>query len=243
MAVDYSRLAAEYDRGRADDALDRDYWLRGLREVGRIRPGQRVLDLGAGTGRFSRLFSETNDVVAVDPSREMLGLARGKGPFGMVRGDAHRLPFRVDSFDTTILVMVLHHLADLRGALAEISRVSRGVVVATSDLAHRKLGIMEEAFPGLLQIDHGRFPSTEAIVRVLEAARFREVRMERRPYHRVLTSAQQVERVRRRYLSTFDLLPPGEFERGLRFLEVELPRRYGDRFEMHDEFTFLAATR
>ncbi len=243
MAVDYSRLAAEYDRGRADDALDRDYWLRGLREVGRIRPGQRVLDLGAGTGRFSRLFSETNDVVAVDPSWEMLGVARGKGAFGMVRGDAHRLPFRVDSFDMTILVMVLHHLADLRGALAEVSRVSHAVVVATSDMAHRNLGIMEEAFPGLLRIDRNRFPSIDDIVRALKTARFREVRTERRPYHRVLTSAQQIERVRRRYLSTFDLLPPGEFERGLRFLEVELPRRYGDRFEVDDEFIFLAATR
>jgi len=243
VAVDYSRLTAEYDRGRADDALDRDYWLRGLREVGGIRPAQRVLDLGAGTGRFSRLFSETNNVVALDLSREMLGVAHGKGPFGMVQGDAHRLPFRVDSFDTTIIVMVLHHLADFRGALAEVARVSHGVVVATSDMAHRSLGIMEEAFPSLLRIDCARFPSTDEVVRALEATRFRDVRVESRPYNRVLTSAQQIERVRRRYLSTFDLLPLDEFERGLRFLEVELPRRYGDRFEMDDAFTFLAATR
>jgi len=147
------------------------------------------------------------------------------------------------SFDTTIVVMVLHHLADFRSALAEVSRVSRGVVVATSDMTHRRLGIMEEAFPSLLGIDRARFPPVEEIVRALEATRFRGVRMESRPYHRALTSAQQIDRVRRRYLSTFDLLPPGEFERGLRFLEAELPRRHGDRFELHDEFTFLAATR
>ena len=243
MAVDYSRLAAEYDRGRADDALDRDYWLRGLREVGRVRAKRRVLDLGSGTGRFARLFSETNGVVALDPSRAMLEVARGKGPFGIVRGDAHCLPFRADSFDATIIVMVLHQLGDFRGALTEVSRVSRSVVIATSDMGNRRLGIMEEAFPSLLRIDRARFPPIDEIVRALKASRFREVRIESRPYHRVLTSAQHLERVRRRYLSTFDLLPPGEFERGSRFLEVELPRRYGDRFEVDDAFTFVAGTR
>ena len=39
------------------------------------------------------------------------------------------------------------------------------------------------------------------------------------------------------------LLPPGEYERGLRFLEREMPRRYGDRFEISARFTFVGATR
>ncbi len=243
MAVDYSRRAADYDDTRADDTVDREFWLRGLAEVGDIRPGQRILDLGAGTGRFARLLAATNPVVALDPSREMLAAARGKGPFERVRGDAHRLPFAADAFERTIVVLVLHQLADYAAALREVARVSRGVAIATSDMARRRLGIMEEAFPSLLPIDRARFPSIAAIAANLRAARFRDVRIEERPFRHVLTPARQLDRVRRRYLSTFDLLPAGEYENGLRFLERELPRRHGDGYEVTATFTFIAATR
>lgn len=243
MSVDYSRHAVDFDRARADDVVDREFWLRGLVEVGGIRPGERILDLGAGTGRFAHLLSETNAVVALEPSEEMLAASRGKGPFERVRGDGHRLPFRRDVFDATLLVMVLHHLADFPAAMREVARVSRRAILATSDMATRRLGILEDAFPSLLAIDRRRFPSIEAIVAALKSAGFHEIRIEERPYHRVLTVEAQLERVRRRYLSTFDLLPPGEYERGLRFLEAELPRRYGSSFEMAASFTYLAATR
>ena len=54
---------------------------------------------------------------------------------------------------------------------------------------------------------------------------------------------QQLDRVRRKYLSTFDLLPPGEFEEGMRFLEREMAKRFGDRFELASNITFVAGTR
>jgi SAM-dependent methyltransferase len=242
VTVDYSRRAADYDCVRADDLADREFWFRGIVEVGRIRDGERVLDVGAGTGRFSKLFSATNPVLALDASREMLQVARGKGRFACVQGDGHRLPFRADSFDVTVIVMVLHHLADFAAALREVARVSGRVVLVTSDMATRHLGIMEEAFPSLLEIDRGRFPSIDAIVVALKRAGFRDVEVEERRLVRTFTTEQQVDRVRLKYLSTFDLLPPGEYERGLRFLEVELPRRYGDRYEIASRFTFVAAT-
>ncbi len=243
MAVDYSRHAADYDRARADDVVDREYWLRALIEVGGLRTGEKILDLGAGTGRFARLLAETNPVVALDPSADMLAASREKGPFDRVRGDGHRLPFRAGAFDATILVMVLHHLADMPVALREVARVSRKAVVATSDMGTRHLGILEEAFPSMLAIDRKRFPTIEAIVASLESAGLRKIRIDERPYHRTFSVEAQLERVRRRYLSTFDLLPPGEYDRGLRYLEAELPRRHGETFEMRATFTFLAATR
>jgi len=109
VPVDYSRRASDYDAVRADDATDRAFWLRGLVEVGKILPGERVLDLGAGTGRFAFLLHASNPVIALDPSREMLSIAHAKAPFACVRADGHRLPLRADAIDVTVIVMVLQH--------------------------------------------------------------------------------------------------------------------------------------
>lgn len=243
MPVDYSRLAADYDAVRGSDALDREYWFAGLQGAGRIRSGDRILDLGAGTGRFARLAAETGRTVAADLSLEMLSRAKGKGDFERIRADAQALPFRRDAFDVTLLVMVLHHLADLPRALREVARVSRRTAIATSDMSSRTLGILDDAFPSLLGIDRARFPPIPRIVGALRAAGFASVSVEQRPYRRIVPVEQELDRVRRKYISTFDLLPAGEFERGLAYLERELPRRCPDGVDVSAAFTFVGASR
>lgn len=238
MRVDYARLAADYDAARVDAATDRSFWLPALREIGRIAPGERILDLGAGTGRYARLLSESGRVVALDRSPEMLVHAREKGGFDIVRGDAHGLPFRERSFDVAIAVMVLHQLEDVPAALRELARVTRRVLIVTADMQTRRLGILEESFPSLMPLDRARFPRIEALVEALGLAGFSHLLVERRTLSRAIPVAVQLERVRRKYISTLDLIPPEEFASGLKFLERELPRR-GDAYETTLEFTFL----
>ncbi len=241
--MDYAKLAPDYDAVRGSGALDRDYWFAGLRDIGRLRTGDRILDLGAGTGRFSKLAAELGAVVAADASLDMLAQSRDKGSFDRVRADAHALPFRSDAFDATLLVMVLHQLVDIPRALREVARVSRRVVIATSDMSTRSLGILDEAFPSLLAIDRVRFPRIEQVAKDLLAAGFSEVKVEGRAYRRHLTAAEELDRVRRKYISTFDLLPPGEFEQGVAFLERELQARYPEGFDASATFTFVGASR
>lgn len=243
VPVDYSRLAQDYDQVRGNADLDRDFWFAGLVETGRIHAGERILDLGAGTGRFAVLASQLGPTVAFDLSLDMISKARGKGLFTIVRGDAHALPFRRDSFDVAFAVMVVHQLRDLSLALRELARVSHRVVLATADMARRAPDILDEAFPSLMVIDRARFPRIEAIAAALPAAGFPHVWVDHRPYVRAGTVAEQLDRVRRKYISTLDLLPSGEFERGLAFLESELPRRYGERYETSRVFTFVGASR
>lgn len=241
--MDYSGLAADYDAVRANEALDREYWLAALKEVGRLRPGQRILDLGAGTGRFARLLSEFASVVALDISPEMLRRSLGKGDFERLRADAHHLPFQRDAFDATVAIMVLHQLSEYPAALLEVARVSRSIVIATTDMRARDLGIMEEAFPSLMDIDRARFPPIEEIGAALRGAGFLGTRVESRTMRRLFPVSEQLDRVRRKYISTLDLIPHDEFERGVAFLERELPRRYGAQYEVTAIFSFVGASR
>src|SRR5204862_4723994 len=73
-------------------------------EQANVQPGQRVLDLGTGTGNAALLAARAGaDITAVDPSRRLLDLARervGAGTFEVAK--AEELPFPDDSFDRVL---------------------------------------------------------------------------------------------------------------------------------------------
>jgi SAM-dependent methyltransferase len=74
--------------------------VRFLTEVLRLRPGDRLLDVGCGPGRHSRALRETGvEVVGLDISLDFL---RAAGPGPWVRGDARSLPFAPNSFDAAV---------------------------------------------------------------------------------------------------------------------------------------------
>jgi len=94
---------------------------------------QRVLEVACGTGRFTVMLAERGaDVVGVDISAAMLEEGREKAQAAGVsdtlefmRGDAARLPFPDDHFDS-VIAMRFFHLADTPASfLSEMCRVSR----------------------------------------------------------------------------------------------------------------------
>jgi SAM-dependent methyltransferase len=92
-----------------------------------IGPGRRVLELGCGTGEFTRRVARPGaELIALDLSPELLEKARSKVGAGarFVRGDATVLPFPAASFDAVYGCSILHHL-DVEAALAEVRRVLR----------------------------------------------------------------------------------------------------------------------
>jgi len=93
---------------------------------------KRVLEIACGTGRFAALLAERGaEVVGFDISAPMLREGRAKaaragvaGNIEFVRGDAARLPFPDDHFDT-VFAMRFFHLADTPASfLSEMCRVS-----------------------------------------------------------------------------------------------------------------------
>ena len=104
----------------------------------RPAPGERILDAGCGNGVFTLDFLAAGAVVVgLDISEPMLAAATRKAagyPFVAVRGDMTALPFVDGAFDKAVSVTALEFIADGRGAVDELFRVTRPggtVVVAT----------------------------------------------------------------------------------------------------------------
>jgi SAM-dependent methyltransferase len=122
MATDgYTRDADTYVRGRPDfppAALD---WLRVDLALG---PGKKAIDLGAGTGKFTRLLVQTGaDVTAIEPVAAML--ERLQSDLTSVRaltGTAQHMPIADSSADAVICAQSFHWFASAE-SLAEIRRV------------------------------------------------------------------------------------------------------------------------
>jgi ubiquinone/menaquinone biosynthesis C-methylase UbiE len=104
-----------------------------LREILEPRPGERLLEIGPGTGYYTLELAawvgEQGTVEIFDIQQEMLDhtirAARERGLWNVnpTRGDAQQLGWDDDSFDAVILVTVLGEIPDQDAALREIARV------------------------------------------------------------------------------------------------------------------------
>jgi SAM-dependent methyltransferase len=103
------------------------------REATAVAPfvlGRRVLDLGAGEGYVAAWLRERSGVwtAGVDVAR----FRRTRVPY--VAYDGARLPFPDAAFDTTLILLTLHHCAKPEGVLDEALRVTRRRVIVTESV-------------------------------------------------------------------------------------------------------------
>ena len=152
VAAMFDAIAGRYDL--LNDILSGGQvrlWRRAVARIIGTGPGERVLDLAAGTGTSSLTFTATGaDCVACDFSLGMLRAGRARasrgglggtvspqeqggsggdrsprGNISFVAGDALRLPFRDEAFDAVTISFGLRNVADPGAALAEMRRVTR----------------------------------------------------------------------------------------------------------------------
>ncbi len=128
------------------------------------KPGERILDVGCGTGTLALMVKETEPeagVVGLDADQEILDRARAKaGEAGVEirldEGLSTELPYEDRSFDRVLSTLFFHHLSgpDKRRTAAEIARVLRpGGELHVADWGRQPDPLMRAAITGVRLFD------------------------------------------------------------------------------------------
>jgi ubiquinone/menaquinone biosynthesis C-methylase UbiE len=202
-------------------------WMDHLsRYVSREAPFQ-LLDLGSGTGRFSKLIADRFDchVVGVEPSDKMREIAERSSDDSRVRflpGNAGHIPATDGTFVYAWLSMVVHHVQNVEECAEELARVltKDGLVFIRNAFNNRLEDIcMYKYFPRAFEIDKHRLPNASYLIDAFSKHGFSFVA------HDVLNQTidrcfnDHIERLRQRGISTLALLTEEEFAQGIANME------------------------
>ena len=244
MKIDYSVIAGDYDRFRSNSPE----YLEILMQHCNIKSSSRVLDLGSGTGTAAGFIASKTSarVVGVDASIGMLQTARSKDDsLQYVNADATRLPFPDGLFDAIYSIYMLHHLPDPLPAIRECFRVlghGRLVLVTSSqrqiEAYHPKL---QEFFPDYVKIDKQRFHDIPVLRSALEQSGFVDISTEESTAHRVDIDQSLIEKIERKYVSTYHLIPGERFNSGLEKLKQFVATHPGPPLHQYWNCTLLSA--
>ena len=95
----------------------------------------RILDLGGGWGFYVEpLVQRGHQVIVLDVVKPAIQ----KAPVVIYEGE--KIPFNDKSFDATLLITVLHHMADPEAIIQEARRVTRKTLIVIEDIYHHGLG-------------------------------------------------------------------------------------------------------
>jgi ubiquinone/menaquinone biosynthesis C-methylase UbiE len=177
--------AMAYGRGRS---------ARLVADLTGVGPGDRVVDVGCGPGRFLREAAERGaEAVGVEPSAQMRRLATRRMPARLrpavtvLDGVAERLPLEDASATVAWAVASVHHWTDREAGLAELHRVLQpgGRLLLAERLARRGAWLRHHAFT---------WEQAEELAGLTRSAGFAEVRTSRHVigrHHAVVVTAER----------------------------------------------------
>jgi ubiquinone/menaquinone biosynthesis C-methylase UbiE len=221
----HSDLHQRYDVGRSLPAPA----IRVLMEILRrhvSRPIGLIVDLGSGTGRFSKALAEAFNasVVGVEPAPNMRAVAEAKLFPAMVKfveGLAERIPLEDGVADLVFMSQVLHHILDRRTALHEIRRVlkpGRQLGIRQTTRENLDSFFYQRFFPEARAFDELRLPFRGDLVNLAQSCRYRLVALETVRHEIAATNFDYVEKTALRTYSDLECISDGAFHAGLRAL-------------------------
>ena len=146
----FDEVARRYDLTNDVLSMGQDRrWRRAVLDAVAPRPGERVLDLAAGTGTSSQPFADRGAVVVpCDFSLGMLRVGKQARPaLRFTAGDGTRLPFADDAFDAVTISFGLRNIVDPLAGLREMRRVTRpGGRLVVCEFSHPTLAPLRTVY-------------------------------------------------------------------------------------------------
>jgi ubiquinone/menaquinone biosynthesis C-methylase UbiE len=227
--IEYSdRMSASYRPGRALSAEAAGTWAAIVAPFIRQGANTRILDLGAGTGRFSELFARVFEahVVGVEPSTAMLAVADGSAQpkrLAYVAGSAEALPLRDHSCELAWLSHVWHHILDHQACARELHRI---VSPGSHILVRGTFGDQLDGFPTLFRFWPAakeicqQLPTIQHTIAVFEANGFVLTEHRRVDQATAASLREFAERTRFRADSALALISDSAFQEGQAAIEM-----------------------
>ncbi|MGH3853078.1 MAG: class I SAM-dependent methyltransferase [Pseudonocardiaceae bacterium] len=235
----YDHLAPAYDQNWAysPDFLE---WMSGciLARL-RVKHGDRVVDVGCGTGLYARRLAErTGSVVCVDPSAGMLERIPVDSRLVIVRASAEDLAsgslvLPGGRFEAIVVKEAIHHVADrvavIGGLVTLLAPGGRFLIVMLPTSIEYPL------FQAALDRFRELQPDPQAIAAMMGDAGL-AVELSYDDFPLAFTTERYVAMVRDRYLSLLSIFDDEELAAGM----AEIRRRHpGERVEFRDRFAFV----
>jgi len=162
-ALRFDALTPLYDR-LLERTLKEQAFKQHLIHQARILPGQRVLDLGCGTGTLTVMIKRSHPqatVIGLDPDAKALDRAQKKALAATVdvafhQGFASKPPFEAGTFDRVLSSLMFHHLrpAEKRSALQAVRNLLRpGGEIHIADWGGAQNFLMRAAFLSVQMLD------------------------------------------------------------------------------------------
>jgi ubiquinone/menaquinone biosynthesis C-methylase UbiE len=239
----YARLAATYDQNWAHSPEFIAWMTRCIQQRLRITGTDQVIDVGCGTGLYSReLALDAASVVCADPSAPMLAQLPHDGRLIAVNASAEdlasgRVRLPAGNYDAMLLKEVLHHVGDQGQVIGGLARLLKPggrmlVVMLPATISYPLFGAALELFTR-------QQPDPAGIVARMRAAGL-EAELDYEGFPLVFPVERYLQMVRDRYMSLLSHFSDAELEAGAGEIRRAHP---GDEISFEDRFAFVTGVK